>query len=1450
MRFLKLTVRIIGLLAVLAGAVPVLAIMLLQIPAGRALLSGMASTLASSDNQKITIEGLYLAFDLEASVDRVTLADADGVWFEADSIDLNWSPISLLTGTLNIEAFTANQVNLNRPPASEPPSETSSADQSAASESNSTGLPLDVILGKLDISEINLGEAVLGTPVSLTAAGSAAAAADPLSISGALNIERIDGVDGTISAKAQFEPAEETLVFDVSVAEPSGGMAARLLDLPDLPSLKLDLKGSGPLTDWAADLAVALDGHTTVTGSARISEQDAIRLLTFDLDGDLARLAPPEAQAFLLGTTKATGNASFSEDFVPQSGQIDLTTQTVSLTASANTWEDRIMASAELSVSAGQGALIAVDLADRRIAFGPLKAVFSADGPLSAMDWDAKTSVASFQTTEARLRDLSLSASGQNANLSPEVQTLPINLKVTVADLTGLTAETDLLTGPVSLSLTGLLKGARKSADIHQLALSTAFADVSLDKTVVSATSLVGSGQLKAEDLSRAAQLAGRPIGGSLSTTFSFDLNPVEAKGSADVAAVAQDLQTGQSQADALFKGETNLDTSLVLSSPEDITVKSLSLRNQALTASATVHYQPDDVVSDLKASLESLTRLDPQMSGSLQLAAQTSGPIEALKVATKITSQQVLLGGTPLDDLNISADVTADVNAPVAAFKGSASLNGQPLLADIDVTSKNGGAEINPLTLSLAGNSVSGNLSVSDLEKALETVSGSLKIDAPDLSTLSPLAMTDLGGQVTGTLSADPDAEKLDLDLTGTDLDVPSVSLGTLRLKANLAAPYDPRTLSADLTLQDLLTSATPIRSATLSARPDGTGTAIAADIRIEDGADDGLTMSAHVSEPQAGQYLLALKDLGLKYQGLSSRLLQPANISHANGTTTLEPVELKLGSGSLTVSGQAGEILDLTASFNKVPLNLANAFVPSLGLDGTLSGQAKASGSATAPKATWSITGNGLTAAELRKNGLNALALTTNGSLANNQITQSTSVTGNGGLALSADGTVGLDAPMPLALTINGTAPAAALRKPLVEAGIRAEGAIKVAGRVSGSAKAPAYQITASPAGLKVTSLSTGLTIQNIRGSASVTQDRATLNGLAADLATGGSLSASGSVGMKDGFAADLALSLDKARYVDPGLVIAEVDADVKISGPLASPSNAALISGTVTINKADVSIPESLPGSIPPVDVRHVNAPLAIKQQVAELGGETNRAETQQKSNPPRLDVLISAPGRIFVRGRGLDAELQGNLKIVGTTADPQAIGAFSLRRGQLDILTRRLTFSRGSATFEGSMTPILDFAATTTVSSTTITVTVSGDADDPKIAFSSSPELPQDEVLALLLFGKSVGNLSATQVAQLAAAIRTLTGGSDSGPLAQIRKSLGLDAIDINTDGDDGPSVGVGKYINDNIYLGVEQGANSNSSRVKVDIDLDRGLKLRGEVGADGSSKAGIFFEKEY
>ncbi|MEP3047449.1 MAG: translocation/assembly module TamB domain-containing protein [Roseibium sp.] len=1450
MRFFKFTLRILAFLISVAIAVPVLTIAMMQVPIGRTLVSNVASSLASTEHQSVKIEDLYLKFGLDVSVARIIVSDSNGIWLELDNLKTDWSPLQLVNGDLKIEAVTASQINLIRKPVAAPEASSASDPTSNEDVASRSGLPFNVTLEQLSIGEINLGEPLLGAPISLSATGSGAADFDPAMISANLDIKRIDGVDAQLVATAEFEPTADTLSFDIDITEPRGGMAARLLDLPDLPALSLNLSGDGPLDNWAADLAVALDSKTTVTGSATLSEAGAFRHLTFDLDGDLASLAPPEAQAFLLGNTNAKGKAVFSSEFSPQSGQINLKTQTVSLSANGDLSGNRLKADVDLSISAGDDALIAVDLADRRIAFGPFTAKASLDGALDDASWRADIYMASFQTNEIQTDAISLTLSGNDGNLDQKALKSPFELKLNIQQLDGLTEQTAPLSGPISLSANGIVDGAAQSANLAQMSAALSVATLDLNNTYLSPSKASGQGKFLFPDLGQLSDLAQRQLAGSVNSAFSFDMDPSTVKGTAGLSAITTDLETGIAQADTMLSGKTQLDTTIALNGPEDVTVKTLSLANEALTINGNARYQPLDAISDIVLKLSDLAKLDPQLEGALELAVQTTGPVDSLSITANASSSHILLAKTPLEDLEFSAQAIADANAPTATIKTTASMNGQPISVDVELKSENGGADISPLSIELVGNTVAGAIAIADLQNPVGTFSGDLKIDAPDLSTLSPLALMDLNGRIEGSLKADPENKLVSLDLTGADIDVPSLSLGSMKLRANIAAPYDPQTLSADLVIEDMITSATPIHSATITAKPEGNGTSLSALVKMDTDTDDGLSMTVNLSQPSSDSYLLALNKLALKYQGISSQLKQPTSISYAAGTASIQPLELQLGGGSLSVAGQAGEKLDIQATLNNVPLDLADAFAPSLGLGGTLSGTASVTGISASPDAQWSLIGSGLTATELRANGLSALALSSTGNLSNNQITQSSKVTGDDGLSLNTKGTVGLNAPMPLAIEVDGSIPMATLRRPLLEAGLRADGSVALTGSVSGNAQAPAYQITASPSGLKVTSLSTGLTVQNIRGAAVVNQDQASLNGIAGDLATGGSLSASGTVGMTDGFTTNLELAMDKARYVDPGLVTAEIDAKIKVSGPLASTSNSALIGGTVTINKADVSIPESLPGAIAAVEVRHVNASKAIRQQVAELGGEPKQSNKQSTSNPPRLDIILSAPGRIFIRGRGLDAELEGNLKIVGTTENPQAIGAFSLKRGQLNILSRRLTFSRGSATFEGSLTPLIDFAATTSVSDTTITVTVSGEADDPEIKFNSSPELPQDEVLALLLFGKSVGNLSATQVAQLAASISTLTGGSDDGPLAQIRKSLGLDAIDINTDGEDGPTVGVGKYINDNIYLGVEQGAGSGTSRVQVDIDLDRGVKVRGEVGADGSSKAGIFFEREY
>ena len=67
------------------------------------------------------------------------------------------------------------------------------------------------------------------------------------------------------------------------------------------------------------------------------------------------------------------------------------------------------------------------------------------------------------------------------------------------------------------------------------------------------------------------------------------------------------------------------------------------------------------------------------------------------------------------------------------------------------------------------------------------------------------------------------------------------------------------------------------------------------------------------------------------------------------------------------------------------------------------------------------------------------------------------------------------------------------------------------------------------------------------------------------------------------------------------------------------------------------------------------------------------------------------------------------------------------------------------------------PSLDFTAQTKAAEVTAVVHITGLADAPQIELTSTPELPQDEILARLLFGEPAAQLTALQLVQTGAAL---------------------------------------------------------------------------------------------
>jgi len=332
-------------------------------------------------------------------------------------------------------------------------------------------------------------------------------------------------------------------------------------------------------------------------------------------------------------------------------------------------------------------------------------------------------------------------------------------------------------------------------------------------------------------------------------------------------------------------------------------------------------------------------------------------------------------------------------------------------------------------------------------------------------------------------------------------------------------------------------------------------------------------------------------------------------------------------------------------------------------------------------------------------------------------------------------------------------------------------------------------------------------------------------------------GTITATGSIGLlAPDLPVDVTVTARNARPLASDLVTATLDADLTLRGAARGHLAAG---GTVKILAARVQVPERLPTSIAVLDVR---------------------VPGQPPPPPPApgpdaaLDLDLQAPQGIFISGRGLDAELGGEMHVRGTAADPRPAGGFQLRRGQFSLAGTVLTFTSGEVTFNGArkVDPALNFVATSTNGSITATLTITGYASAPKIALSSVPDLPQDEVLAQLLFHTSASNLSPFQLAEIAAALAQISGvGAGIDPLATARKALGLDQLNVGTSAKGSPTLQAGRYVAPGVYVGAKQGTSGAGTQATVQIDITKGLKLETDAGSGvGANSVGLTYQFEY
>jgi translocation and assembly module TamB len=234
---------------------------------------------------------------------------------------------------------------------------------------------------------------------------------------------------------------------------------------------------------------------------------------------------------------------------------------------------------------------------------------------------------------------------------------------------------------------------------------------------------------------------------------------------------------------------------------------------------------------------------------------------------------------------------------------------------------------------------------------------------------------------------------------------------------------------------------------------------------------------------------------------------------------------------------------------------------------------------------------------------------------------------------------------------------------------------------------------------------------------------------------------------------------------------------------------------------------------------------------------------------------LDLALRAPDSIKVEGLGLDSFWGGRVTVSGDIRNPRLTGEAVAARGTYDFAGRSFDISRGRIGFTGD-----PWDSTILIQATSLSdgfeagVQIEGTARRPTIGFTSTPPLPDDEVLARLLFGSSVADLNVTEAVQLATALASLRGGGTGGldPIGRLRRASGLDRIRL-TGGDSttgmGTGIAVGERIGRNLYVEIATDTSGNAL-TNLQFTLTRVLSLLVEVTTLGDASANLRYARDY
>lgn len=1392
---------------VLAALVALLLILVVGVNTGpgRRTLANFLGGYRTASGLNIHVDRIEGSIYGQMRLVGLQVRDRHGTFLTSPEVDVDWRPFAFLSNHVDIRSARAAQIRMLRNPDLIP----------VATDPNAPLLPdIDIDIGRLTVDRFLMEAPVAGARHLISIDGMTHIAdrrAQLIVQADALTAPGISGGD-RLALRLDAVPDQDRLELAARVQAPAGGVMAAMVGFT--APLQAQIGGRGSWSQWNGRAIATLGGQSFADLGLHAASG------TFQVRGNLHPALYP-------GVAPATAAARENRDRAPTSANPIAALTAPALQVAIDTTLDQRVANTRFAVRSdalavnGQGL---IDLA--RSTFGNFQV-------------DARLVTPGAITPNLNGRDvaahLALDGAFRTPTVAYQINAATLGFGTTVVQ--GLAASGRAVVNADNIQVP--IHATARAIGGLNAAVGGLVTNVGIDGSlaITGDTILSDNLRIRSDKVNATAIIVADLSSGTYRGAINGRINDYLVQGVGIVS-----LNTN-ARLVTLPGGGFGITAHIAARTQRIFNAGAQSFLGGNAVIAADVGYAPDGIVTfrnlRLSAPLFAVTsgegRYNPngQLLVNAQAYSRTYGPLTA-QVTGTTTDPVVLLRaarpGVGVGLVNLEARVRGNNGSYAVVATGGT--NYGPFSANVVVTPGTA-LTVQVNLVRFAGIDFTGRVQ----QMTAGPFAGRLNFAGSGING------TALLGSVGGVQSADIAARAYAAHIPGfTDF-----TIGRAIVNARVVLyPSAPRVL-ADAQVQDLRYGTTVLSTARVRVDyQNGSGTAQAV-ASGSSGVPFRVALNARLS-PRL--WLAALQG---QANGIAFRTAAPARIEVGQGYRLL-PTRIDFSNGSARIAGMYARGMSFQARLDRLDLSMLNAFAPGLGLGGSATGSVDyvqaASGALPQADARLTIsnfTRSGLASVSqpvdiqflgrMQPAGAEARALIQRGGTVVGRMVATVAPGGGSGLARLMNGS--------LAGGIRYSGPASVLFSFGGFANQQLTGGIVLAADFSGQLAAPQVNGLVRADNLTYDNTTLGTRIFNMQLAGQFTRDRFVLQRLTGS-AGDGTLQAQGSVGLAaaSGFPVDVTAQLANARLASSDALAATATGTIHITHG----TDGGLIEGNLQIPNARYEIIRQGAAEVPELT--------GVRRRGATVPTAAERAAAAAPAGTFRLNLHLTAQNQLYVSGMGLESEWMADMRVTGSSAAPVVAGEIRLIRGTYTFSGKRFTVDRGVVRFNGGplSDPDIDISASTTVQDVSAVINVTGTGQHPQIAFTSTPALPQDEVLSRLLFGSSVTNLSATEAIQLAAALNGLrsSGGGGLNPLGALRSATGIDRLRLlgaDQASGRGTSLAAGKYITRNIYVEIITDARGFTA-TQLEISLSRALSLLSSAGSAGGNNLSFRYRRDF